>query len=459
MALGDLRFDTALDRARAALAAWDGLAAWTAAVTLIRDVQGRITVFLEPRRAVAEDEPFLEGLQRRLAADLGPYFSGDVWIANPADAALASMEAIIRAERVPAPWDGRADGGMAWYVLERRIAKEYWHGPGAAEAWPWSSAEVRAGRRPAIVTFYSYKGGMGRTATLAAAALVLAQRGCRVAMVDLDLEAPGLSSLFVPDDAVASGVIDYLMEKPLRPDWQAGSGVVTIADPRLALGDAPLWLVPAGRVNEHYLEKLARIDFQHQVSDRLPRLMKQFFTELADAYAPLDFILLDARAGFHDLGGLALTRLAHAVVLLANLSRPTWAGLPVVLQRLAGSQAQAVPVVLVYAGAPNVRHAGADADMARFRAMAEGAYLRVSGADGADAASGKDASAVPVSAAPFATVALPWHEALRGEVRLWGDAADDTARIRNLVAVLTGAPYQELVRRLLMCFRQADGEA
>ncbi|MCG8528383.1 MAG: AAA family ATPase, partial [Opitutales bacterium] len=43
------------------------------------------------------------------------------------------------------------------------------------------------------ITFYSYKGGVGRTMSLANVAWRLAQKGKRVGLVDLDLEAPGLS--------------------------------------------------------------------------------------------------------------------------------------------------------------------------------------------------------------------------------------------------------------------------
>jgi cellulose biosynthesis protein BcsQ len=43
-----------------------------------------------------------------------------------------------------------------------------------------------------ICTFYSYKGGVGRSMALANAAHILAQFGLRVLMIDFDLEAPGL---------------------------------------------------------------------------------------------------------------------------------------------------------------------------------------------------------------------------------------------------------------------------
>src|SRR3954451_18123281 len=52
-----------------------------------------------------------------------------------------------------------------------------------------------------IVTFYSWKGGVGRTMALANAAVQLARHGKHVLMVDWDLEAPGLSHYFLPSTA------------------------------------------------------------------------------------------------------------------------------------------------------------------------------------------------------------------------------------------------------------------
>ena len=45
---------------------------------------------------------------------------------------------------------------------------------------------------PHFVTFYSYKGGVGRTLALANVALLLTRYGRKVLVVDADLEAPGL---------------------------------------------------------------------------------------------------------------------------------------------------------------------------------------------------------------------------------------------------------------------------
>lgn len=57
---------------------------------------------------------------------------------------------------------------------------------------------MTASRDGRIVTFYSYKGGTGRTMALANTAWILAANGNRVLAVDWDLEAPGLHRFFHP---------------------------------------------------------------------------------------------------------------------------------------------------------------------------------------------------------------------------------------------------------------------
>src|ERR1700683_646139 len=66
-----------------------------------------------------------------------------------------------------------------------------------------------------IVTFYSFKGGTGRTMALANVAWILAANGKRVLVADWDLESPGLHRFFhpfLPEQEVrdASGVIDLI---------------------------------------------------------------------------------------------------------------------------------------------------------------------------------------------------------------------------------------------------------
>ena len=84
--------------------------------------------------------------------------------------------------------------------------------------------DVTAGRRGLgqIVTFYSFKGGTGRTMALANVAWILAANGERVLIADWDLESPGLDRFFQPfmDLGVAQkpGVVDFIRTYEWRMD-------------------------------------------------------------------------------------------------------------------------------------------------------------------------------------------------------------------------------------------------
>ena len=64
------------------------------------------------------------------------------------------------------------------------------------------------------ITFYSYKGGVGRTLTLANLGRLLTQLRKRVFVLDLDLEAPGLHYKFGIEPT--SGVLDCLSKQSTR---------------------------------------------------------------------------------------------------------------------------------------------------------------------------------------------------------------------------------------------------
>src|ERR1700739_3100573 len=72
-------------------------------------------------------------------------------------------------------------------------------------------------KRGEIVTFYSYKGGQGRSIMLANVAWILASNGKRVLALDWDLEAPGLHHYFRPylidpDLSTSNGIVDMIID-------------------------------------------------------------------------------------------------------------------------------------------------------------------------------------------------------------------------------------------------------
>ena len=61
-------------------------------------------------------------------------------------------------------------------------------------------------------TFYSYKGGVGRTLALVNIANRLAEFGKKVCILDFDLEAPGLQSKYAKElqQPIDKGLVDYI---------------------------------------------------------------------------------------------------------------------------------------------------------------------------------------------------------------------------------------------------------
>ena len=63
-----------------------------------------------------------------------------------------------------------------------------------------------------VISFYSYKGGVGRTVTLIQTAHLLAENGKKVAIIDLDIEAPSFNDIFEKDIKGNKGIINYLYD-------------------------------------------------------------------------------------------------------------------------------------------------------------------------------------------------------------------------------------------------------
>jgi len=78
----------------------------------------------------------------------------------------------------------------------------------------WNITDRYNSKAP-ITCFYSFKGGLGRTTALVLSAIHLARKGEKVIILDFDLEAPGLASLFEDQEesiAQVKGIVDYIVD-------------------------------------------------------------------------------------------------------------------------------------------------------------------------------------------------------------------------------------------------------
>lgn len=189
-------------------------------------------------------------------------------------------------------------------------------------------------REGQVVTFYSYKGGTGRTMALANVAWILASAGKRVLVADWDLEAPGLHRFFSPflaADNVAHrrGVIDLVREyedqvrrKADRPDgWVEQLARVDdyafSIDWKFDSGGA-LNMLSAGRQNGAYASTLGSLDWDN-FYDRLGGGI--FLDALrGDMRRNYDYTLIDSRTGFSDVADICTQHLPDVLVDCFTLS-------------------------------------------------------------------------------------------------------------------------------------------
>ena len=215
----------------------------------------------------------------------------------------------------------------------------------------------------------------------------MARHGKKVVLIDLDLEAPGLLSAMPPpsDAGPIAGVLDFLLERPLVSGWHdlaLNDFYYTIEDDAVIATGAPIRVIPAGSLDEHYLQKLARLNYQQIYdittgeADRSPLVE---LIKFARAELKAECVLLDSRAGFHDLGGLALSGIAHLDVVFGLHSEQSWRGLEALVRFLGRDRVERdlpqLDCLLVHAMAPPPGEAR-DRAFGQFKERAYDAFTR-----------------------------------------------------------------------------------
>ena len=200
-----------------------------------------------------------------------------------------------------------------------------------------------------IVTFYSYKGGTGRTMALANVAWILASNGKRVLAVDWDLESPGLHRFFHPflDESTVSatpGIIDIINEYateatrpgPHEPNWHLNYARVLPHAVSLRWDDFPgrggLDFLSAGRQNMDYSAAVCSLDWDN-FYDRLGG--GHFFRALrADMKENYDYVLIDSRTGLSDVADICTVELPDVLVVCFTLNDQSIDGASDVARRI-----------------------------------------------------------------------------------------------------------------------------
>ncbi|CAN2040429.1 hypothetical protein GMMP15_1730004 [Candidatus Magnetomoraceae bacterium gMMP-15] len=180
---------------------------------------------------------------------------------------------------------------------------------------------MKTSLRGKIITFYSYKGGVGRSMILANIAWILASSGKRVLVIDWDLEAPGLHRYFSPflkDKNLINteGLIEFLtnfIDEAMTPVDQTDEDpnwykpFANILHYAVSLNyDFPengfIDFVPAGRQRSSYSNRVNLFDWQSFYDT----FGGGTFLEAAKKKmrAEYDYILIDSRTGITDNSGI-----------------------------------------------------------------------------------------------------------------------------------------------------------
>ena len=167
-----------------------------------------------------------------------------------------------------------------------------------------------------VVSVHSFRGGTGKSNTTANVAATLAAGGARVAVIDTDIQSPGIHTLFGFDQNLQNTLDDYLWGKIAIAD--------AVHDVTDRIGDNPhggtLFLVPASmapsdiarilrdgydvvRLNEGFRDLAEELDLDYLLIDTHPGLNEETMLSITVS----DVLLLLLRPDKQDFQGTAVT--------------------------------------------------------------------------------------------------------------------------------------------------------
>lgn len=209
-------------------------------------------------------------------------------------------------------------------------------------------ASLTLARAP-FITFYSFKGGVGRSMALFNVAGILAGRGFRVLVIDFDLEAPGISYLLrnqAPQHPALAGLVD-LLEGAVRDGDAADlfkctpSEVIDAYTHPYALPtdlirdpDGELRILPAGILDERYQRRLDVLDLPGLYREGHGKPLMEEFKKIISDSARFDIVLVDSRTGFSDESGICTRDLADHIVVVTGLNHQNVEGTAAYLRAL-----------------------------------------------------------------------------------------------------------------------------
>jgi cellulose biosynthesis protein BcsQ len=281
---------------------------------IIRDIYGRIRI------AFSEESKVLNGFEEKLAEEwvnLGHYGQYE------GKRVLSKDECFDPSSVFESPdilTYQPAESDKTIQILDRQITGQEW------------TRLMTIGMTTPRLVFHGIKGGVGRSTAIAMLAYHLAKKGKKILVIDFDLESPGLSGLMLPPDLMAEfGIVDWFVEDGVGQGNEILPRMLSICPLSQAEGVTGRILVAAASgMNERaYLAKLSRVyaDIPRNGGgiERFPSRMARLVKALEKQESP-DVILIDSRAGLHDLAAVNIVALATRAFLFAVDSAQTWQG-------------------------------------------------------------------------------------------------------------------------------------
>lgn len=302
-----LRFEEAIPKALELLTTRLGGDRAFARAHIVRDTAGSVVVVL-PDNALPQTD--WDEFAQLLDTSLRPYSAGAQRVL------LREGDLIDPDDVLASPDKTRLEVPNAW-LIDRLLTNQ-----------DWVRDPLRRTPRVPTAVAYSIKGGVGRSTAFAMFAWYLARKGQNVMVVDLDLEAPGIGNLLL-SELPMYGSVDWLTED-MASSTDAASLEASIGEAELAQ-ETPgrIRVLPAyGQGSTSYISKLGRV-YAPSIDDTgnlvgLAERLDNLLAALAAINDPPDVVLLDSRAGLHDIGSAAVTRLGAEVFLFARNDVQDW---------------------------------------------------------------------------------------------------------------------------------------
>jgi hypothetical protein len=187
-----------------------------------------------------------------------------------------------------------------------------------------------------VITFYSFKGGTGRTMALANAGVELARKEPGdVLMVDWDLEAPGLHEFFPEVGRFGAGpkrgvleLFETAAEKASGPSDLSPEAAsefwygVDLGEFIVPTEEDSLFLLPSGRLDRTYGSRVSKLPWRDLFAWG-PALFTAFVERLSSHYR---YVLIDSRTGVSDTSGICTMLLPDRLVVVFTSNRQSLTG-------------------------------------------------------------------------------------------------------------------------------------